>query len=45
MALPELIFDNYDEIAEELHRLHGADFWAWYHMSKRLQKNKRYVKK
>ncbi|MSR94095.1 hypothetical protein FYJ34_07445 [Clostridiaceae bacterium 68-1-5] len=29
---------NDDEIAAELYRLHGADSWAWYHMSKRLKK-------
>lgn len=29
---------NDDEIAAELFRLHGADSWAWYHMSKRLKK-------
>lgn len=29
---------NDDEIAAELFRLHGANSWAWYHMSKRLKK-------
>ena len=29
---------NDDEIAAALFRLHGADSWAWYHMSKRLKK-------
>lgn len=29
---------NDDEIAAELFRLHGADSWAWYHMSKHLKK-------
>ena len=29
---------NDDEIAAELFRLHGADSWAWYYMSKRLKK-------
>lgn len=29
---------NDDEIAAVLFRLHGADSWAWYHMSKRLKK-------
>ena len=29
---------NDDEIAATLFRLHGADSWAWHHMSKRLKK-------
>jgi hypothetical protein len=29
---------NDDEIAAELFRIHGADSWAWYHMSKCLKK-------
>lgn len=28
---------NDDEIAAKLYELHGADSWAWYHMSKRLR--------